>query len=304
MPAPQARAESVIMHAMGVRHAHRRGAPSRDKLVSVVVSLGVGLLVGPFVAWGLLEVMEARLANRAGTTVPTGALAASVVGGAALAGASGLAARRSGVGLLIGGVMTVVASVIGLADRAIGHGIAPDSLPPPLAFTLLIVFGFGTLLPLAACLIGLGPASAIAGHRVPGRMLLPSIIVCAGILGGLSAGIWAGTRIHAEIAPLGYLAIRLSDIAIFIAGLVITGLATAFGGRGAPGLIAAGAALLVLQIAFLAAPETTVTALPGWVVRSLDIPGLLILPIVGVVLIGGGLGLLMRRSAVASNDPG
>lgn len=286
------------MQAMGVRHTHRRGAPSHEKLRSVAVSLLVGLLAGPHLAWGLLEVMDARLA-RAGIAVPLVPMLVAVVAAALVAAGAAVAARASGAGPLVGGIITLAASVIGLADRAIGHGSPPDRLPPDVAYAVLIIFGFGTLLPLAAVLLGLGPASAVAGHRVPGRMLAPSVLAAVGATGGMWAVIWAGTRIHAEIAPLGYDAIRVRDIATVLGGLVVLGLATVLGGRGAPGLVAAGATFVLGQAAFLLAPESVVAALPGWVVRSLDIPGLLILPITGLVLIGGGIGLLMRRSGVS-----
>lgn len=298
MRPPEAQAESVPMHAVGVRHGHRRGAPPQDKVRSVVVSLAIGVLVGPFLAWGLLEVMEARLA-RAGVPVSLGALVVTAVGSVLVVAGAAFAARRSGVGSLVGGVVTVAASVIGLADRAIGHGSPPDSLPAPVAYTALILFGFGTLLPLAATLIGLGPASAIAGHRVPAPMLWPSVLAAVGVVAGMWAAIWAGTRIHAEIAPLGYDAISGRDVAVVLGGLVLLGLATVLGGRGAPGLIVAGVTFVLAQVAFLSAPESAVAALPGWVVRALDIPGLVILPMTGLVLVGGGIGLLMRRSALA-----
>lgn len=224
--------------------------------------------------------------------------------------AAALACRLSGLGGLTLGAATFLVTTFTTTGQPYLSTAIRDLLsaggPAVRAVAMVLLIGT-SLLPVAAVLLGLGAASTLASRR--SRSSGPALLVVLALTPALVWAVtWSGTRVRMQLGAVTFGGSQTSPAILgplVLAVVAALGLAAivALGGRGAWGLAGAGLVIGVVGVVFpiLAGEMFRLGILPGWAVRSFDMAAVATTPVVGALLLGGGLGLVWRSRAAAAD---
>lgn len=300
---------------MGTHHSASWGA--RIVSVLLLVVLGTPAAIGMAVALSriITRILILFQTDLGGMALP---LVALVGCGLLLTVVTLVATRQSGLGALVAGALTTV-----LAGGAVvaGPSLSRTSIIRDIlqAFgregvTALTLVMTGALLPVGAVLLGLGMAFALSRRSRPSSSVAAAVAVGTVPLALLAftGAAFGMTRLYLRTGQVGFASSAWRDSRFVLALLLLAGAAlvlgavAALGGRGPWGLVVSGVLIAVPSVLFTVfLPQVVrVVQLPRWAYELTNSATLSAAPLVGAILVGGGLGLVWRRRSARPETPG